>query len=265
MGPAPTLATYQAAALAQDQPLEQAEQTTADAAHQANLNTLTEQQSEINPEYDQALTALQTQLTGETGTLNQKYTEALQGNFSGLQGNDLGMLYSKANQDVTSIQTQRTNALNEVATKITNEDLTYQAGNTALVSKYQGQEAADANSMYSAALKEYDTDAYQQQELALKQESIDVSAGNSGNSAATAAESGYKVKQGTQGQYMYTDKNGTPISMAEYISGAGLGSGQVLDLLQNGTSYDKNVYSQVKGLTGDALQSALSKYKVYGF
>lgn len=258
MPPAPSLATYQSAAEAADQPLEQAEATTDAATHQANLNTLQEQQSEIDPTYDQAVEALNTQITGETGALNQKYTEALQGNFSGLQGNDLGMLYSKANQDLTTIQTQRANALNEVATKISNENLTYTAGESALTSKYQAQEASDANSAYDTALNEYNT---QESEL----ERSEISASTSANNAATAAEAGFKVKQGTQGQYMFTDKNGTPISMAEFISGSGGGSGKVLDLLQNGTSYDKSVYAKVSNLTGDALESALSKYSVYGF
>lgn len=258
MGPAPSLATYQSQAEAQYAPELAADEATATATHQANLNTLSEQQSEINPEYDQAVTALQTQLTGETGALNQKYTEALQGNFSGLNGNDLGMLYSKANQDFTSIQTQRANALNEVATKISNENLTYNANESALTSKYQGEEAAAANSSYDTALNEYNT-----------QEAENARASSS-SGGLTAGElltemNGYKVKQGKQGQYMFTNANNTPISMADFIAGSGQGSGAVLSMLQNGTSYDKSVYSKVKGLSGDALESALSKYSVYGF
>lgn len=263
MGPAPNLADYQSAAQAADAPLEAAEQTTDAATHQANLNTLTEQQSEIGPQYDQALEALQTQLTGETGALNQKYTEALQGNFSGLQGNDLGMLYSKANQDVTSIQTQRANALNEVSTKISNENLTYNANESALTSKYQGEEASDANSAYDTALNQYNT---QQAEL----EREEISASGSGGSGLTedellGQEEKYKAIQTDTGHYNFTNANGQPISMAEYIAGSGQGSGAVLDLLQNGTAYDKNVYNSVKNLTGDALESALGKYSVYGF
>lgn len=268
----PSFADYEAAAKAQYEPQLQADITTGKSNTAAQVANLESTKGQINTDYTSAIQNLQNSVQDQTGQINQLYTSRLLGNFSGLQGNDMGKMYSRANQQQGTIESTRANKLSSVATQQTNLQNAEIANESALTSKYQGLEAGAASSGYQSAVKDFQDQQYREQELQLKQQQI-----NSTNAsrAATqyntayqqqlAAQGGYKVKQGSQGQYMYTDRNGTPISMAEYVANSGGGENTIKNLLQNGTGYDKNIYNKVKGLTGDALQQALSKYSVYGF
>lgn len=141
------------------------------------------------------------------------------------------------------------------------------------INTLNSQRVQEAKQYESTAQASAADAAYKQAELQLKAQANAISASKGGSGGLTAeeqlnainkAQSGFKYKQGSNGQGLYTDSHGTPISMAEYVEGAGLGSGQVLDLLQNGTSYDKSVYAKVANLSGGTLAKALNKYKVYG-
>lgn len=261
----PSLTDYQAAAKAQYDPQLQADIITGRANSAAQVSNLESTKGQINTNYTSAIQNLQNSVTDQTGQITQLYTSRLLGNFSGLQGNDMGKMFSRANQQQATIESTRANAMNSIATQESNIKNSEIDNESALASKYQGLEAGAASSGYDAALKQYNTSQYQQAELSLRQESIDATRANTAASQANSAQAGYKVKQGSQGQYMFADKNGTPISMAEYVANSGGGENTIKDLLQNGTGYDKNVYNKVKNLSGNALGKALSKYSVYGF
>lgn len=257
MGPAPDLATYEAQANATYAPQEQAEQTQSAATHQANLNTLGTQLSSTGTQYDEQEQGLTNTVQSEAAQIAQTYSTHLLGNFSGLQGNDMGEMFSKANQQEQNIETERTNAINAVNTSITNENLTYNANSAALVSKYQGLEAGAASDSYNAAVKDYDTEQYQQEQLGLDYAKLNQTASyesgelaNSANSAANSASNAYKAtgKGGsTNNGYDFTGPNGQPISLSQYLQGSSQGNGQVwtqtaLNILKNGTAYDQNIY-----------------------
>jgi hypothetical protein len=266
------LATYQNQANSIYDPQQQNEAAQLAADKTAQINTLEGNKGTITQDYNVALQNLAQSTQDNTGKINQLYTSRLAGNMSGLQGNDMGQMFARAHQDQTNIETTRANKLNDLAIQEGNVNNKFTVDSNALGGKYSALKNQYAYAGYANALKQEQQQAYQNAQLQMAQQRINASYANANTTRANtaynqqlAAEAGYKVKQGSQGQYMYTDRNGTPISMAEYISGAGGGSGQVLDLLKNGTGYDKNVYNKVKNLSGDQLQSALASYKVYGF
>lgn len=199
MGPAPSFATYQAQAASEYQPQLAAEQTTAAASHQANLNTLNTQSSSVGHQYDFQEQTLAQTVQSEAAQINQTYATHLLGNFSGLQGNDMGQMFSKANVQQNNIETQRTDAINAINTSIANENLGYTASSAALTSKYQGLEASAADSSYNAAVKDYQTEQYQQEQLnlgyaKLQQSAYDAAAGR----AASAANNTNTMKENLQ-------------------------------------------------------------------
>lgn len=261
----PQLSDYQAAAKAQYEPQLQADITTSKANTAASIANLESTKGQINTDYSSAIQNLKNSVQDQTGQISQLYTSRLLGNFSGLQGNDMGKMYSRANQQQATIESTRANKLSSIATQQTNLRNSEIANESALTSKYQGLEAGAASSGYSAAIKDFEDQQYRQQELGLREQEIAATNANRAATLAASQQAGYKVKQGSQGQYMFSDRNGTPISMAEYVANSGGGENTVKNLLQNGTNYDKNVYKKVAGLTGDKLQKALSKYSVYGF
>lgn len=64
--------------------------------------------------------------------------------------------------------------------------------------------------------------------------------------AAAADKSGNaNYVQGSKGQYMFVDQNGKGINLQQYVTNTGGDINTVLGLLQNGTTYDKNIYNKV--------------------
>jgi len=187
MGPAPSLATYEAAANATYQPQLQAEQTTAAATHTANLNTYNTDKAATGTQYDIQQQTLGNTVKDQAAQIAQTYSQRLLGNFSGLQGNDMGAMFSKANTASTNIETMRTNAINGINNSIANENINYTAGESALVSKYQGLEAGAASSGYNSAVKDYNTQQYQQEQLQLGYDKLNQSARDSAAGRATSA------------------------------------------------------------------------------
>jgi len=186
MGPAPTLATYQAAASSIYQPQLQADITTAQNTETNDVANEESLKGQVNTDYQTAIDKLTTSTNNSVAKINQLYTERLGGNFSGLQGNDLGTLFATASTNQTTIEDTRANKLAQIATTETNDQNTYNSTVASLTSKYQGEEADYANTQYGAAVKEYNTEQYQQQELALKQESEAISAEKAATPSASA-------------------------------------------------------------------------------
>ena len=169
---APSLSTYEAAATSIYQPQLQADITTAQNTEQNDIATEEATKGQVETDYETAINNLTTKTNNSVAKINQLYTEKLGGNFSGLQGNDLGSLFATASQNQTTIEEDRANKLASIATAEANDTNTFNNTVSSLTSKYQGEEADYANTQYTAAVKEYNTEntltAYQQAELASK-------------------------------------------------------------------------------------------------
>lgn len=251
----PQLSDYQSAANAIYQPQQQAEATALQATNTTTKNSLEAEKPQIQTDYQSAINQLTQSVQDQTGQINQLYSQRLGGNFSGLQGNDLGQMFSRANQQQSIISQTEANKLSQITTEEGNADINYQASLAALTPKYQSLETQYAQSAYGSAVSDYNDTQYKNAELGLsearlgiEQQNANNSAANAANSASSAAASAYKLKQGSNGQYMFTGPNGQPVSLAQYLQGASQGNGQVwtqtaLNVLKNGTAYDKTVYA----------------------
>lgn len=278
MGPVPQLSTYQQAAQSIYEPQKAAEATALGATRDTTKNTLESEKGQISTDYESALQSLKDSVTQQSGQISQLYTSRLLGNISGLQGNDMGQMFSKANQQQAIISETRANKLNSITTAEGNADINYNAGIASLTPKYQSMEEQYAQSGYGSAVKDYNTQAYQQEQLQMRQEALDEtarhnsateydSAANRAQSAANSDASKYSVKQQSGGNYLFKGPNGQPVSMAQYLEGASQGDGKVwtrtaLNVLQNGTAYDKAIYQkaiQAFNNHGD-VASTIAKY-----
>lgn len=207
MGPTPSLATYQAAANAIYEPQKAADITTAQnttATQVANQEALKPQ---IQTDYQSAIDKLTAATNSNVAKINQLYTQRLGGNFSGLQGNDLGGMFGKAAQAQGVIESTRANKLAAIATTEANLKNTLASTIASLGSKYQGLEANYANSNYDAAIKAYNTNQIALQRLAISaakasrpsQSSVDAANLAALNNAALAAF----TAKGAQGKDSY--------------------------------------------------------------
>lgn len=272
MGPAPQRSTYQSAASSIYEPQKQAEEQQIHTTNQTTKNTLEAEKGQVGTDYQSAIDKLTQSVQDQSAKIDQLYTERLGGNFSGLQGNDMGNLFARTNQAQSIIEQTRANKLASIATAEGNADINMNSQLAALAPKYQSLEADYANKAYGAAVTQYDTDAYRQQQLQLKQsedaatnayrqQDLALRAQTAGNSVANkykavgkstyvTSPNGNQVKNtSTSNGYDFTGPNGQPINMAEYVSGKNGGQinvNDVLDLLQNGSSYDRQIYRQVQ-------------------
>lgn len=240
-------ASYMQAAEAVYQPQEQAEATSLQATDTTTKNTLQAEVPQIQTDYQSAIDKLTQSVQNQTASINQLYSQRLGGNFSGLQGNDLGSMYAQANEQQSIISQTEANKLSEITTEEGNADITYQADLSALTPKYQSLEESAAETSYAADQKAAQDQSNSDRTYDLDVAKFEQSASNSDTSASNTAASAYKLKQGSDSQYMFTGPNGQPISFAEYLQGASQGNGQVwtqtaLNVLKNGTSYDQTVY-----------------------
>lgn len=264
----PNLQSYQDAANAIYSPQKDAEQAQLAATRDTTKNSLEAQKGGVETTYQDAIDTLTNSVQDETGQLNLLYSQRLGGQFSGLQGNDLGGLYSRANQQKSVIASTRANKLNEISAGETNADIEYNTAAGGLGSKYASLEAQYANDNYGSAVKDYNSN----------QAKIAASNASAANKATTAANT-LASKYGVTGKkvdgvasnangYSFTGPNGQPISLAEYVNGKGGDVNDILDLLQNGDSYDKNIYKSVSSLN-DPTQilkkiQSLDKGNYYG-
>lgn len=147
------LATYQAQANSIYDPQLQADQAQAQQKLNATNASLDSQQATIEPAYQQAIQNLKDTTTQNTGKINQLYSQRLNGQISGLQGNDMGMMYAKAGQQQTSLETDRANKLATIASQRTLAQQGYQTDVGSLTSKYNGQKAEYTQSNYNSAVQ----------------------------------------------------------------------------------------------------------------
>lgn len=167
------LGAYQAAAASIYDPQLQSEVTQAGAVRDTTKNALESQKGQVNTNYQSAIDQLTQSVEDQTGQINQLYSQRLGGNFSGLQGNDMGKMFSRANQQTATIASTRVNKLNEITTGQTNADIAYAAGVASLTSRYQGLKSQYANENYGAAVKSEQDAAQRQQEKAQAQANSD--------------------------------------------------------------------------------------------
>lgn len=242
----PSIATYQQAAQQIYEPQKAADITQAGATRDITKSTLAAEKPQIEADYQLAVDDLTKTTNENVGKINQFYTLRLGGNFSGLQGNDLGMMFSSAGKQQALIGTTRANKLTAITTGMGNADIKYGADVQAISGKYQGEEANYAQSSYGAAVKDYNTN-----QVAIMK--ANASAAKAAASAVNKRSSQFKVtgKKGDAGTadfsngYSFTGPNGKPVNMSEYISGADLGGQDVVDLLQNGSSYDRSIATKL--------------------
>lgn len=188
----PQLSTYEAAARGIYEPQKQAEQIALTATRDTTKTALEAQKGQVTTNYQQAIDKLTQSVQDQTGQINQLYSQRLGGNFSGLQGNDLGQMFSRANQQQGYIESTRANKLNEITTGETNADINYGAGVASLTPKYQSLETQYAQSAYGGAVKDYQDNQYKQQQLALSYARLN----NSAPKTPTKQETAQMIRQG---------------------------------------------------------------------
>ncbi len=237
----PNLSDYQSAAQAIYQPQLQADITTSKANSAAQVANLESSKGQIGTNYNAAIQNLQNSVQDQAGKIGQLYTSRLLGNISGLQGNDMGEMFSRAGQQQATIESTRVNALNSVATQEANVQNQEIAGESALASKYQGLQAEYANSGYASALKDYNAQQLEQQKMAQSQANADRTYGLdvarlnlSAQSQANAASGMYKAsaKAGGQG-FAYTGPNGQALNLGMYAKSIANNGTDALKIIQN--------------------------------
>lgn len=257
----PQLSSYQQAASSIYEPQKQAEATQLAATRDTTKNSLEAEKGQVATDYQSAIDKLTQAVQDQSGQINQLYSQRLGGNFSGLQGNDMGQMFARTNQAQGVIESTRANKLAQITAGETNADINYNAGVAALTPKYQSLETQYAQNAYGSAVKDYQTQQQQAFDNQIKMANLNLgyarlnqSGQNAANSAALKAQSQYKAsgklnyntgKADTSQGYSFTGPNGKPINMKEYISGANMGGQDIIDLLSNGSSYDRNVAKQV--------------------
>lgn len=280
MGPAPQLLDYQAAASAIYEPLKAADAASITATDQTTKNTLEAEKPQVETDYQSAIETLTNSVQDQTAKISQLYANNLSGNFSGLEGNDMGELFSRANQQEGIIASTEANKLSAITTEEGNADITMNADLAALTPKYQSEETQYAESAYGSAVDEYNKEAYQNEELNLSYAKLGVEEENSSTSAANSTANEFKATgkpvvgpngstdtTSTSAGYNFTGPNGTPINLATFLTGSGGGSvnpNQLLDILQNGSSYDKSIYNSVKNLSGSSLLQTVANIDAKG-
>jgi hypothetical protein len=221
----PSLADYQGAANAIYDPQQASDTIALQNTYQTTVNTLEASKGQINTDYQSAITNLQNTVQSNTGKIDQLYAEKLGGNFSGLEGNDMGQMFAKADQQQATIESTRANKLATISTGEANAQITMQSSIDALTPKYQALKATYAQSNYAAAVKEYNTTAYQQEELGLRQESIDkVSQSTVNQDALAQLNSIYQSKftaKGAQGKDSYVSPTTYNNLLAAYQAAGG--------------------------------------------
>lgn len=183
----PNFASYQAAASQIYDPLAQGELAQNDAAHTGNIATLESQKTGVANTYNSSIYDLQKATDSNAAKIQQQYTLALGGNFSGLQGNDMGMMFSDAAHTQGTIAASRDDALNQIATKESNDTLSYNANASAINNKYASQKTQYAQDQYGSAVNAYNQSIIDQQKMAIEQQKANAATMSASKSAAPSA------------------------------------------------------------------------------
>lgn len=256
-------AEYQAAAQAVYQPQQQADTIALQTQDATTKTSLEAEKGQVSTDYQDAIDKLTQSVQDQSSQINQLYTERLGGNFSGLQGNDLGQMFSRANDQQSIIGQTRANKLAEITAGETNADIEMNSGIAALTPKYQSLEAQYADSAYSADEKAAQAQANSDRSYELSVAKFENSASNSASSANNSYLSGFKAikGQGANGGYAYTGPNGEGLNLGQYADQLGQGdAGNTLDLiknqLQNGTGSDQTILSTIRALGKNGMSDS---------
>lgn len=206
----PSLATYQQAAESIYNPQQQAETNTLTANRDAEVNQLNTQKGQVQTDYGAAVTNLRHQVESETGNINQLYNTRLIGNFSGLQGNDLGQLYSRANEQTQVIESTRANKLAEIGAQVAGTTTKYNTEINNLGLKYRGLKEKYSQDAYGSAVKDYNEQQYRQQQLSLSYARINAENARAAAAAASRASrgSGRAARAPTQNEIAQSIRSG---------------------------------------------------------
>lgn len=280
MGPAPTLATYESQAKAVYAPQEKAEATALQTTDTTTKATLEAEKPQIQTDYQSAIDTLTQSTQTDMAKIDQLYTTNLGGNFSGLEGNDMGQLFAKTNEQQGIIAATEANSLAQITSQEGNADITYKSSLAALKPKYQSEEAQYAQTNYADAVKEYNTEAHQNAELSLSEARLGISeakaASSSSNGGLTASEllnyeGKFKVSSLSSGNKSYTGPNGQT-NLYQYAVGSNGPNASKTDVyntilseLKTGSSTDKAAYNKVANLSTSAGIKYLQQHNSYIF
>lgn len=256
-------ASYMQAAEAVYQPQEQAEATSLQATDTTTKNTLQAEVPQIQTDYQSAIDKLTLSVQNQTASINQLYSQRLGGNFSGLQGNDLGSMYAQANEQQSIISQTEANKLSEITTEEGNADITYQADLSALTPKYQSLEESAAETSYAADQKAAQDQSNSDRTYDLDVAKFEQSASNSDTSAANTLADKYKVSSLSSGNKAYTGPNGET-NLYQYAQGVNGGStadpDAVLQTIQQelstGSTTDKGAAAGITKLQNEGKSTA---------
>lgn len=251
-----TPTAYMQAAQSIYEPQKQAEATALTAVRDTTKNSLEAQKGQVNTSYQQAIDKLTLAVQDQSSQINQLYTQRLSGNFSGLQGNDMGNMFSRANQQQGYIESTRANKINEITTGETNADINYNAGIASLTPKYQSLETQYAQDAYGSAVKAQREQANSDRSYNLSVAKLGISQQDKANKAAQDAAGKYKVNfkndAGQQGDKSYEGPNGST-NLFQYAAGINNGDqgatwSTIKTELSSGSSTDKKALQLISNL-----------------
>lgn len=258
-------ASYMQAAQAVYQPQQQAEASALQTQNTTTKNTLEAEKPQIQTDYQSAIDKLTQSVKDQTGQINMLYSQRLSGNFSGLQGNDLGQMFSRANEQQSIISQTEANKLAQITTEEGNADITYANSLASLTPKYQSLEQQYAQGAYSDDQKAAQAQANSDRSYQLSVAKFENSASNSSNSAANK----YSVKQLSSGNKAYTGPNGQT-NLYQFAAATSGGDPSatyqtILSQLKTGSSTDKGAYNKVASMSIADGIAYLQKHNSYIF
>lgn len=270
----PSLATYQAAADSIYAPQQAADDATALATDTNTKATLEAEKPQIATDYTSAIDKLTQSVTNQSGSIAQLYATRLGGNFSGLQGNAMAQVFASADEQQGIIEQTEANKLAQITTSEGEADTTYNADISSIASKYQGEEADEANSAYDTATNDYNTQEAETERAEIKASS---SGGLTPGEQQTETDK-YQVKQlSPDGAKGYTGPNGQT-DLYQYAQGINGGASADVDdvlatiqqELNSGTTTDKGAANgitalQKQGLSSTQILQRLAKSNAYIF
>lgn len=226
------------------------------------------QEAQLGTDKNTALTQLSQDNTTKLSQLDQAKANAFSNNA--LTSNARGIMYSgytpaqntayTTNTYNPSVQAQNTTYQRGVDSTNSTYDTNYQSLQDKITALNQ-QRANDANSLVQNTNQANATAAAAAAKAAT----------SAANKSATTAASQPAVVQGSKGQYLFQNSAGKSINLQQYATQSGASVDDVLNLLKNGTSYDKSIYNKVAAAkpNGNAatinLIRELDTNKAYGF
>lgn len=152
----------------------QSELTQRQNAYLSQVGALNEEQGTVEPAYQKALRGLTDQQQQGEGKLNQLYSQRMGGMFSGLQGNDLGMFFSKGNQQRTDIESDRAGKLANIGRRQSESKNTWMSDMGSINSKYQGMKNQYAQDLYQKQVQQEEDQRRYQAQMSLENQKLNL-------------------------------------------------------------------------------------------